>query len=139
MGKRSQNIALQVLVPQSESVLWTGVLVQTTMFAEVQLRFKVRALLTQNAVIWSSLRDLDHPIRIEYPEMLEPQVSLTGIVGHFRFSISALDDDTTMWAGRKIESLVIYFGGIPSSFIDCLVDRVPNLELQSPVLQRRYS
>ena len=136
MGKRRQILALKALVAPSESVVWTGILIQTTLLSEVRLKFKVRALLTQNALIWSSLRDLDHPIRIEYLEMLDPQITLTGIVGHYSFSIPA---DESRQSGEEGENFLgILFGGVPAAFIDYLVSRLPDIQLLSPALQQRY-
>ena len=141
MGKRTQNAALQVLVTKSESVLWTGVLMQTALFAEGPFTLKVRALLTENAVVWCSLRalrELDDPIRVEYRQMFEPQVFLTGIVGRFEFSVVSEDDNPHVGAEHQTQVAAVMFSGIPASFIDSLVGRVPNLRLQSPVLQQRY-
>ena len=139
MGKRTQVNALHSLLAEGESALWSGVLVEIIPLKDDPIKMKVRALLTENAMIWIPLRDLITPIRVEFREMIKPQIFLTGMVGHFSF-LTDPADVSSEWVTTHVNvSQGITFAGVPGPFIECLVNQIPILQVLSPLLRQRYT
>lgn len=138
MGKQSHIAALRSHMLDSETVLWSGVVMQAFDSAAGGLKFKTRALLTQSAIVWSSIRDAEHPIRIEYDQMTNPRLAMKGITGTFLFTLS--NDTVAVYTkvSSEIQWIDIEFVGVTSAFMDVLVPLVPRLELDGRLLQERY-
>ncbi len=138
MGKRSHIAVLRGLMLNSETNLWSGVVMQTFNSAVGTSKFKTRALLTENAIIWSSIRDADNPIRIEFLEMNGPRLAMRGVTGSFLFTLS--DEQASVYTKEfpEIQWLSIEFLGITSAFMDVLASSIPRLKLEGQLLQDRY-
>jgi hypothetical protein len=122
----------------SETVLWSGVVMQDFDSMVGGLKFKTRALLTENAIIWSSIRDADHPIRIEYNQMNNPRLAMRGITGGFFFIVSDDTESEYTREFREIQWLSVAFLGVSAAFMDALVPLVPRLTLDGHLLRDRY-
>ena len=139
VGKKKREAKLLTLVAPGETILWSGVLVQSTQVAEGTIRVKTQSILTENALVSCSLRDLTQPIRFDFADMSVPRVSQTGLSAHFSVELRDEPDTSSDTEVARMTSLAVSVDGVPAAFIDKIVQHIPDVAIASPLIARRYS